>query len=171
MAANANKKARTAALRFRNERYCLDLIIDKPSLNKCAMSIHFRGRPDFNRDRDAGERRRVAQNLECGGLTPLFPWFAAGFWKKKCYKQSAVKPTHSNLFWIGDGEIPVLGPHEQLRQTSGRMYRHLDLVPLAVGHKIFRLVTNRVLMPQLQSDLLKDVVHLSAAARIEGFAA
>jgi len=76
IAANADMTARIAALRDDNGRYCFNLIIDKPSLNKCAMSNLFRGRQDFDRDRDAGEARRVAQNLECGGWTPPFPSFA-----------------------------------------------------------------------------------------------
>ena len=57
------------------------------------MSNHFRGRQDFDRDRDAGETRRVAQNLEYGGSTPLFCFSMRLLGERTGTKQSAVNGT------------------------------------------------------------------------------
>src|SRR6185503_1133686 len=72
---------------------------------------------------------------------------------------------------IGGGEVTLFGADEQLRQSPRWVDRHFDLVPFAVSDEVLRLEANRILVSQLQRDLLEDVVHFSAAARIERLAA
>jgi hypothetical protein len=56
-------KARTVVLRVNlegPETNCFKVIIDKPSLNKCAMSNQFPEEKELGRIRDASEKRGVA---------------------------------------------------------------------------------------------------------------
>src|SRR5436305_12222320 len=85
--------------------------------------------------------------------------------------QSASSRRTPKLFRVGDREISFFATHEQARQAARRMHRHFDLVPLTVAGEVRRLVPNRILMAKFQRDLFEDVVHLSAAARIESFTA
>src|SRR5215217_1335032 len=58
------------------------------------------------------------------------------------------------------GVVAFLGTNEQPRQAAWRRDFHLNFMPLAVIRKCVRLVADRVLMPQLQGNLLENIVHL-----------
>src|SRR2546430_12673100 len=85
--------------------------------------------------------------------------------------QSASSRRTPKLFRVGDREISFFATHEQARQAARRMHRHFNLVPLTVAVEVRRLVPNRILVPKFQRDLFEDVIHLSAAARVERFTA
>src|SRR5690606_9626895 len=57
------------------------------------------------------------------------------------------------------------------RQTSRAFDLNFDLTPFAVRYKIFRRVTDRILVPELERDELEDLVHFNVGVRIERFAA
>ena len=95
IAMSANPKERTTARRPENDCWFSNLITTKPSLNKCAMSNHFREQERYfqpgvkMRGRGA---KLLGAILECAGLTPLFRPSVG-----QCETQSAVKPAHSKL--------------------------------------------------------------------------
>src|SRR5581483_10985682 len=74
------------------------------------------------------------------------------------------------LLRIRDGEISFFAPHEQARQASRRTNFDFDFVPLAVASEIRGPIAYRILMTKLERNLLKNVIHLSATARIKSFA-
>src|SRR5262245_5148400 len=76
-----------------------------------------------------------------------------------------------SLLRIRDREIALFAAHKQTGQAARRRDLDFDVMPLAVTDKVRRAVADRILMAQLERDLLEDVVHLCGAARIEGFAA
>src|SRR4029079_11498182 len=63
--------------------------------------------------------------------------------------------------------ITFLGAHKQTRQAARRGDFDFHAVPLAIINETVGFVANRVLVPQLQRDLLENVVHLGRGARKE----
>src|SRR5438094_810880 len=72
-------------------------------------------------------------------------------------------------FRVRDREVAFFVAGKQTRQPAWRRYLHLNLMPLAV--EIRHTITDGILVTKLQRNLFEDVIHLSAAARIESFAA
>src|ERR1051325_3735654 len=85
--------------------------------------------------------------------------------------QSQANVAESVLFGTstraGGGVIAFLGAHEQTRQTARRGHFNLHAMPLAVISKTVGFVADGVLVPQLQRDLFKNIVHLRRGAREE----
>src|SRR4029079_12849375 len=71
----------------------------------------------------------------------------------------ACVPPLPNLLRIRDGVVTFSAPDEQAGKPARWMDRNLDLVPLAVAHKVSRPVTDRVLVTKFKRNLLEDVVH------------
>ena len=57
----------------------------------------------------------------------------------------------------------LLSERTDAAEPRGGVTLTFDLVPAAVVGEIHRLVTDRILMAQLQRNLLEDVVHFSVA--------
>ena len=78
---SANPKEKMTARRPENDWWVSNLITAKPSLNKCAMSIHFRVTGEIL---TAGIKmhgrgpKLLGAILERGGLTPVFAWPSVG---------------------------------------------------------------------------------------------
>src|ERR1700686_3385946 len=91
--------------------------------------------------------------------------------RKACVVRSTemwVVPT--GLTSVGERVIALFATHEQARQSARRNYFDFDMVPPAVWLKVFRLVTDGVLMAEFERDLFKDVIHLGISSRKESFA-
>src|SRR6266404_1865245 len=63
----------------------------------------------------------------------------------------------------------VATAHEEVRKAAGRADFDLEVMPLSVGIKIRRPVSNRVLMTKFQSNTLENIIHLNGVLREESF--
>ena len=86
----------------------------------------------------------VAEDLECGGLMPLFPatidkgaiQSAVNGTPREMLAPGTPPPAHSKSLWIGDREISFFAAHKQSRQAARRIHFDFNLVPLAVAGEI-----------------------------------
>ena len=76
-----------------------------------------------------------------------------------------------DLTSAGDCVVTFFGSNEELWQASWRGDFHLNFMPAAVVDEVVWFVTNRILVSQLECDLLEDVVHLGGTSGKESLAA
>lgn len=66
--------------------------------------------------------------------------------------------------------VSVATAHKEMRKAAGRVDLDFEVMPFSVGIKIWRLVSNSVLMTKFQSNTLENIIHLSGVLREESFA-
>src|SRR5260370_29671557 len=71
---------------------------------------------------------------------------------------------------VCDCVVSVATAHEKTGKAVRRVNLDFEVMPFAVGIKIWRPVSNGVLMTKFQGNTLENIIHLSGALREESFA-
>jgi hypothetical protein len=61
--------------------------------------------------------------------------------------------------------VSVATAHKEMRQSAGRVDFDFEMMPFSVRIKIWRPVSNSVLMTKFQSNTFENIIHLSGVLR------
>ena|SRR2546422_6794222 len=87
--------------------------------------------------------KAIYPNASRAGASSVANDCVHGAHSKRCLKiGDSLPPESRRLLWRHQRVVTVFAPHKQAREPAGRSNLHLNMMPLAVVHKIRRLVAN-----------------------------